>query len=146
MKKYYLLFITIGLLSCNQPGKSPESEATNNDRPNTITRECFAYTNGDSILLQMERKGDAVEGTLVYAWKEKDANKGTIKGAWRGDTLVAVYTFQSEGTTSSRPVLFLRKDSTLVEGFGPVNNQDSSLLTPSLRFHTGFELRRTECQ
>lgn len=146
MKIYCLLLLTISLLSCNQSYKSPKSQTENNDDPNSFGRECFAYANGDTILLQMERKGNTIEGTLEYAWKEKDASKGTVKGTWRGDTLVAMYTFQSEGTTSRRPVIFLRNDSTLAEGFGPVNSRDSSLITPSLRFDTSFALRRTECR
>nr|GFC68635.1 hypothetical protein [Tanacetum cinerariifolium] len=36
-----------------------------------------------------------------------------------GDTLVADYTFQSEGTTSIRQVVFLRRDIGFIEGFGP---------------------------
>ena len=73
---------------------------------------------GSKVQLEMTNVDNEVSGILVYELKEKDRNKGTIKGTMNGDTLIANYTFQSEGTESIRQVAFLMKDKQLIEGYG----------------------------
>lgn len=57
-------------------------------------------------------------GHLTYDFYEKDKNEGTIAGELNKDTLIADYTFRSEGTTSIREVAFLITDAGLTEGYG----------------------------
>lgn len=64
----------------------------------------------DSIFLQLHIDNNIVNGDLEYKRFEKDRNKGTIKGMFRGDTLFADYTFMSEGVMSVREVMFLKKE------------------------------------
>jgi hypothetical protein len=89
-------------------------------------------------MLQLSQRGDAVEGELTYYLREKDANRGTIVGTMKNDTLFADYTFQSEGKTSIREVAFIRRGDSLVEAFGEVEERDGkvvfidrSLITPN---------------
>ncbi|MDV3307556.1 MAG: hypothetical protein LOY03_01905 [Cyclobacteriaceae bacterium] len=100
---------------------------------------CYSYaTPDDSIMLRLSQRGDAVEGELTYYLREKDANRGTIVGTMKNDTLFADYTFQSEGVTSIREVAFIRRGDSLVEAFGEVEEKggkfvfvDRSLITPN---------------
>ena len=46
---------------------------------------------------------------------------GNFEGTLHGDTVFAVYNFLSEGRTSTREVVFLKKGDTLIEGFGPMD-------------------------
>lgn len=103
------------------------------------TISCYSYaTPEDSIMLRLTQRGDDVEGELTYYLREKDANRGTIVGTMKDDTLFAEYTFQSEATTSIREVAFIRRGEALVEAFGEVEERDGkfvfidrSLITPN---------------
>lgn len=97
--------------------------------------QCYAYrTETDTVRLTLQTTQPTVTGQLTYRYFEKDRNQGTIKGTMHGDTLLADYTFQSEGTTSVREVAFLRRDTGFIEGYGPVTE---------LQGKTVFKLPRT---
>ncbi|HEY8512804.1 MAG TPA: hypothetical protein VIL31_12680 [Cyclobacteriaceae bacterium] len=110
---------------------------------------CYSYaTPDDSVMLRLNQKGDEVEGELTYYLKEKDANRGTLVGTMKDDTLFAEYTFQSEGVTSIREVAFIRRGDALVEALGEVEERDGkfvfvdrSLITPN----ENVVLTRIEC-
>jgi hypothetical protein len=89
--------------------------------PTPTGPQCYAYaTAQDTVRLTLQTTQPSVTGQLTYRYFEKDRNQGTIRGTMHGDTLLADYTFQSEGTQSVRQVAFLRRDIGFVEGFGPV--------------------------
>jgi hypothetical protein len=82
----------------------------------------------DTTTLSLAVKDTLVSGKLAYHIWEKDKNTGTIKGKLQDSLIIADYTFQSEGTTSVREVIFKIKDSTLVEAFGDVAERDHKLV------------------
>lgn len=85
--------------------------------------ECFVYqTKKDSAFMHVNVADSVVTGELVYALFQKDRNQGRIDGVMRGDTLLARYTFVSEGTESVREVVFLKKGTGWLEGFGEVKD------------------------
>jgi hypothetical protein len=66
-----------------------------------------------------------------------------------GDTLIADYTFASEGTVSVREVAFLKKDHVLIEGFGDIEEKAGKSIfknIATLRFDDKLALRETECK
>lgn len=80
---------------------------------------CYRMTQKrDTALLNLQVTDTLVSGDLVYHWNTRDGNKGTLKGVLRDSLILADYTFQSEGMTSVREVIFKIKDSTLVQAFG----------------------------
>ncbi|KLT65874.1 hypothetical protein [Pedobacter sp. BMA] len=84
---------------------------------------CYQYINKrDTATLSFKQDGNTISGSLGYNLYEKDKNAGTISGLVKGDTIVADYTFQSEGKSSVREVVWLKKGETLVEGFGDVQD------------------------
>ena len=87
-----------------------------------VTTECFeGVIKSDTFRMTVRMKGKAfVDGTLSYHFFEKDKSNGTLSGHMVGDTLYADYTFASEGTTSKREVVFLRKGKIFIEGYGDV--------------------------
>lgn len=100
-----------------------EQSAQTTDQPTAAAAgpQCFAHvTATDTIRLTLQATQPTATGQLTYHYFEKDRNRGTISGILHGDTLLADYTFQSEGTTSVRQVAFLRRDIGFIEGFGPV--------------------------
>lgn len=137
MKKSLIIISTIlalGVISCNNNSKNtvekPDevSEIIDSQKPETLENEinfrqssCYKYESSkDTVMMKMKRAevDDEVTGTLSYNYQEQSPSKGTFKGKIVGDTIFADYTFDLHGTTSIRELIFIKKDSSLVEGFG----------------------------
>jgi hypothetical protein len=128
-----LLFASsLGLLAaCHEQSTQATQEPT---APAATGPQCYAHTSAtDTIRLTLQTTQPTVTGQLVYRYFEKDRNQGTIQGVMHGDTLLADYTFQSEGTTSVRQVAFLRRDIGFIEGFGPVAERQGKTVFTQLR-------------
>ena len=78
--------------------------------------------------MQLTLKDTLASGSLVYNFYEKDKNKGTFKGTLKKDTLLANYTFSSEGIFSVRQVVFLAKGNILLPGSGSMKEQKKRLV------------------
>ncbi len=90
---------------------------------------CYQMTiKDDTALMQITVQDSNITGTLVYLFREKDKNKGELSGAVRGEYIYADYRFYSEGTTSTREVVFKIKDRALVPGFGDIIQRDSKIV------------------
>lgn len=144
-------------LSCNNQKTSsdePEKIATDSLASKITTgalsgKYCYSYTTKkDSVLLNVDIVDSIVIGNLRYSLYEKDKNNGLIEGKMKGDTLIANYTFMSEGMQSKREVAFLLDDSTAKEGYGEMNEKNNKLifLKPgNIRFDKSFILMKKEC-
>ena len=114
-----------------------------------ISPQCYAYrTDTDTVRLTLQTTQPTVTGQLAYRYFEKDRNQGTIQGTMHGDTLLADYTFQSEGRQSVREVAFLRRDIGFVEGYGPVTEQQGKTvfkLPRTLHFDAKYTLLPVAC-
>src|SRR6188474_1767549 len=126
MKKLILLATILEtiLISCNNKAKvnteipaAPEVPVTE-----TLGNKCYlSIVNNDTVSMQLNiNVNNEVNGKLTYIPYQKDKNEGTIVGNIKGDTLIADYTFTSEGKSSIREVAFLKKDSRYIEGYGAV--------------------------
>jgi len=82
----------------------------------------------DTVLLNALMTGDSIKGSLGYKLYEKDQNNGIILGKMHGDTMRVNYTFMSEGKESVREVVFLKKDTLLVEGYGDVREDGGKMV------------------
>jgi len=99
-----------------------DSTIVTNAKAITDSTQCYQYIkNRDTATLTLKTIDNKLTGTLGYNLYEKDKNAGTIAGVVKGDTIIANYTFQSEGKTSIREVAFLKKGDQLAEGFGDVH-------------------------
>jgi len=114
-------------------------------------KDCYLYVKGkDTVKLSLiTANGNNVSGDLVYSFFEKDKNSGTVSGMFKGDTLYADYTFQSEGTSSVRETVFLKKGTILVEGFGEITEKDNKQVfkdKKALKFDESVVLNKVECE
>lgn len=156
MKKAILLGIVfmIVLASCK---KAEEKEETSHaaaeivvDEP--VTQECYiAIIKKDTILMALNKKGGQLtSGKLSYNFYEKDKNAGALVGEIKGDTLFADYTFESEGVSSVRQVVFLKKGTSYVEGFGEIVEDDKGKVTfkdkKQLKFEGNVVLSAVDCK
>ena len=90
-----------------------------------------------------------VNGKLSYNIVGKDKNEGSLIGNMKGDTLIADYTFMSEGVSSIREVAFLQKDGAFIEGFGDVieaNGKFSFKDKTKLKFDAKNTLTKVDCK
>ncbi|QNK62215.1 hypothetical protein H7F33_16970 [Pedobacter sp. PAMC26386] len=130
MKKTFLLLAIIAAFftACRQ-NKTQEQQidslANTPDTTAAKAKTCYAYIKDkDTVSLSLITAGNAVAGDLNYNFYEKDKNAGTISGIVKGDTIIADYTFGSEGATSYRQVAFVKKGDQLLEGYGPTQETD----------------------
>ena len=128
MKKSILLLTAVAGFIAACQNKTPEQKidslATAPDTAAMADKACYAYINKrDTASLTLTHAGNAVTGELNYNFYEKDKNAGTIAGLVKGDTIIADYTFNSEGTSSVREVIFIKKGEQLAEGYGPMEEK-----------------------
>lgn len=90
---------------------------------------CYEMTlKKDSAFLDLQVVDTFITGSLTFNFFEKDKNSGTLKGVLRNDRIVADYTFQSEGVTSVREVIFMIEDGTLLQAYGELKEQGGKLV------------------
>lgn len=155
MKKilFYLILLTVVLFVACQRNKtrltSPDTSTLDSNVVSSTTQHCYEYIkNRDTAKLTFMTSGTITTGELSYRFAEKDSNNGTIKGEMHGDTLVADYTFNSEGRESIRQVAFLKKGDQMLEGFGDVIEKDGKMIfkhLDSLRFGQPIIFDKTDC-
>lgn len=146
-----LLFITACQSNSVKEAKSKiDSTITSGETNNTSASECYQYLkNRDSAFLTLKIDGDQFTGALSYNLFEKDKNAGNIAGIVKGDTLIAEYTFQSEGSSSTRQVAWLKQGDRLQEGFGDVEEVDGKTRfknTSTLKFGEALVFAKTSCK
>ncbi len=111
---------------------------------------CYAWHSGkDSAGLSLQVSGNKVTGTLNYNLYEKDSNKGSISGNIENDLIVADYTFQSEGMTSVREVVFKIDGDNLIEGFGDIDVEGDTARYKNkteLEYNTERPFVKTDCK
>ena len=127
-----LLLVTIALLSlaCKNNGKTSDTRLVEGVAldDSTLTSNFMDTLSGcyemvkqrDTAYLQLKTNHKKVTGTLRYNIFEKDSNKGDISGTIQDSLIRAFYTFQTEGVTSVREVVFKIEQGKLVEGMGTV--------------------------
>lgn len=152
---FYLAVFAILFSSCGaEPEKDttegvPQTDDTTEMKIQVPTSACYTLANSnDTIFLKVERFPNVVTGILNYSLKEKDKNTGDIDGVLRGDTLVADYTFMSEGTRSVRQVVFLLKDNEAIEGYGDMKEEAGKMVFTNISaidFSKGTKLPKADC-
>ncbi|WP_162633107.1 hypothetical protein [Echinicola strongylocentroti] len=155
IKSYIIPLVALILGACGQRSgegsdRLYEEEVGLSDSLSTHGEVCYAYLNEkDTVRLHVKNKRKGrMTGTLIYRFFEKDANSGAFDGEMKGDTLLAEYTFASEGRISTREVAFLFKDNLVVEGHGPMEEEGGVLrfaTSKHLEFGGGIELLRVKC-
>ncbi|MCW3074419.1 MAG: hypothetical protein JWP69_1488 [Flaviaesturariibacter sp.] len=158
MKHIFFLAICF-LAACNSESvDKPGDESVHASATDTIPvgaklvilDGCYAVqTAKDTATLSLQLKDSTVTGQLVYKWFEKDQNKGTINGVLRDSLVYADYTFESEGITSVRQVIFKIQNNQLLEATGERTQRDNKIVysNPSnLRFSEMPPFRKIACQ
>lgn len=115
------------------------------------TSDCYQYVkNRDTASLKLNVTGEELTGELSYKLFEKDSNSGKIAGELKGDTIIAEYTFNSEGMRSVREVVFVKKaDGKLYEGTGDVMEKGGKTIfknRSALKFGQSIVFSKADCK
>lgn len=126
------------LLACNSaPSQKEKDSAVTNPELTNTSATCYMKTVGkDTFLLQVLVEGEEVNGVLDYDFFEKDKSSGILEGKLTDNILRASYTYQAEGTKSTRNVVFKLMGDQAYEGLAdsadtqgnPVFNASNELL------------------
>jgi hypothetical protein len=166
MKRIFIFCICIVFLACSNNENSTTALANSdslsgetvhsNAKDTIITKAkpmilagCYEMIfKRDTAQLNLDVKDTVITGTLNYHLYEKDKNTGTIKGVLRDNMIYADYTFQSEGTTSLREVIFKINDNTLVSAFGDLTEKQGKFIfrdKDHLQFQTANPFIKVAC-
>lgn len=143
---------TAFMASCQSNTKSNNKTDSTLAKTDSIApaTECFLYAkNRDTASLKLNTNGAVISGDLSYSLFEKDKNTGKIEGIVKGDTLIANYTFKSEGSESVREVVWLKQGGKLIEGFGDVEEVNGKVKfkhISKLKFGDAMEFSKTDCK
>lgn len=151
MKTFNILILAILLASCNTQVKETETNSSAKvEQKNTSETNCYLYAGlSDTVSMNLTHLGDSITGYLVYNFKEKDKNTGTINGSMNGNILIAEYTFLSEGIQSCRQVAFKLEGTSFSEGYGESYSQNDKVVfrnIDSLNFQGPMKLTEIACQ
>jgi hypothetical protein len=146
---FTLFLLSLFLLACGSD--TTEQTEQTPEVPSLIESiGCYlSIVGNDTLSLRTEVLGNDVTGELSYNFREKDDNEGTIRGEMHGDTLIADYTYTSEGIESVRQVVFLRQDDGFVEGYGETTTRDGRMVYEnpgSLQFDRGMVFEKVPCE
>ncbi|HEV7379153.1 MAG TPA: hypothetical protein VGN64_05120 [Dyadobacter sp.] len=129
IKRLPLAAVALLAVACNSNPTQNAAIDTKRSEQDSTFNICFSsIVKKDTVLLNAHMSGDSVTGSLGYKLYEKDQNNGSLLAKMYGDTLRGMYTFMSEGTESVREVIFLRKDTLLIEGYGPLKEVDGKAI------------------
>lgn len=145
------------LTACSNPNHSEQEEGEQaivqeNPKEEMLRGpSCYLYaTDRDTVYLVLNPPvAGKVTGDLSYDFFERDGNIGFIEGEVQGDTLIADYTFLSEGMVSVREVGFLLGEDHVMEGYGDVEQVDGRMVfwhKDSLDFSNGLVMPRISCE
>lgn len=147
---FVLTLLLTGIYSCTQPKKEASvSSLPNADSTEASVKGCYIYTlNKDTFQLAITsiNKTD-IEGSLFYNFSEKDDSKGTFNGSFDGEILKGDYTFQAEGSTSVREIIFKKTPTGFVEGSGEVKEIDNKAIfskPDAITYDNGIAFTKTE--
>ncbi len=128
MKKLLIFFASLSVLfvSCNDNGTNEEGAVTDSLTDDavaktTLSSGCYSMIQQrDTAILRVDVFDTNLSGMLQYRRFEKDDNDGVIDGIIRDGRIFAEYTFQSEGKSSVRQIVFSIKGDSLFEGYGEI--------------------------
>ncbi|MET0635996.1 MAG: hypothetical protein ABWZ25_08195 [Chitinophagaceae bacterium] len=151
--------LMVVLLSCNNAeekvsdnGENMVADSVTAAKPvvtdSTLTG-CYAYVGGrDTVLLQVEKNGDNITGSLSYNYFEKDRNDGSIQGSISGDRISGFYLFKSEGVMSVRQEIWKISNGQLIPGSGEMIQRNDSLFfkdPAAVGFDEARSLKKKNC-
>lgn len=138
-RNHIFLLLLLFLAGCNSQNENTtgaeeikKNTGENSSGINAISNLDGCYLSifkNDTSSLKINSYNGLVYGKLTYKRYEKDSNTGILNGTIHDSLIIADYTFQSEGISSVREVVFKISGNNLIEGQGDIiinRNGDSA--------------------
>ena len=131
MKTCTLFFLTVFLiLSCKETVNEKKESKPETIKKVTVPASlngCYEMIiSGDTAFMKLEENNDVLNGTLIYKRKDKDGNKGNVVLTKINNRAEGYYTFQSEGKTSVRQIIFKINGNAFAEGSGNIEMKNDT--------------------
>lgn len=112
-----------------------------------IPTGCYVFNDTKNVIsFEITDNKSEIKGLLAYSLAEKDRNSGNFVGQLNNGILIGTYTFQSEGTESTRQVAFKINENQLLEGYGEMNADGTTFKdTNALTYPNDMPLIKTPC-
>jgi hypothetical protein len=153
--KRLLIISVVFFVACNSQTET-KSENTADTLNNSVETSapsingCYmSILKQDTATLRINENAGLISGDLTYDRFEKDSNKGTFKGEIKDSLIIGDYTFQSEGNSSVRQVVFKISGANLIEGYGDINmNGDTATFKniSHLNYQNDQPFIKTDCK
>jgi hypothetical protein len=153
--KRLLIISVVFFVACNSQTET-KSENTADTLNNSVETSapsingCYmSILKQDTATLRINENAGLISGDLTYNRFEKDRNKGTFKGEIKDSLIIGDYTFQSEGNSSVRQVVFKISGANLIEGYGDINmNGDTATFKniSRLNYQNDQPFIKTDCK
>ena len=138
--KLILLMTALALLSCKKDVTVEETtvEQTAPELNSVPDKQCYLKVEEskpdaqgkvirDSIMFEVERKGDSVSGVFNWKPEEKDKKLSTFKGVITGTEANAIAIATGEGVTNKEELIFTLKDNTVSIKYGEMAKGDDAV-------------------
>ena len=154
MKTYFsIAVVTIMLSSCLQRAQDDKTVKLDSI-PKTLApislEGCYEMIIAkDTAFMKIEQNKDVLNGTLTYKRKDKDSNKGIVVLAKSGERAEGYYTFQSEGQTSVRQIVFKINNNSFSEGYGDIEMKNDTAIYKyphALNFEEKHSFNKISCK
>ncbi|MCC2589847.1 hypothetical protein [Chryseobacterium sp. MFBS3-17] len=154
-KSVFVALIAILVVQCKEKKEKLKNDhAADSMAVNTsefdieaIPESCYMAASGkDSLFVKYSDNLGTITGKMHYKNFEKDSSSGDIVGMFDGDTLKVDYTFQAEGTQSTREIWFLKKDDQLIEGIGEYDESGETYKDGAPVKFEGQKLQTADCK
>jgi hypothetical protein len=158
--KYLTLLLLVELFSsCNDMQKREDKKATASSNSSATTSNsepsyatgidgCYMKVTGrDTAILMLAKKGNDLQGKMIYDNYQKDGSSGTIKGKQEGNILKLFYDFNSEGMRSVMEVYFKIAPGGLLRGMGSMDvKSDTTYFISGINYSDLEVFSRVDCE
>ena len=154
MRKYLFAFpILLLFLSCsessNEKVQTKPVTAATTAAPASLNGCYEMIISGDTAFMNIEQSSDMLNGTLKYKRKDKDNNNGKVVLTKAGNRAEGYYTFQSEGLTTVRQIVFKINNNSFAEGYGNIEMKNDTAVFKyphALNFEEKHTFNKVTCK
>ena len=149
----FLIASTLFFFSCSDTKnekKEPAPEKVDKIAEAASLDGCYEMViSGDTAFMNLTQNADRLSGSLVYKRKEKDSNTGDVVLTKKDARAEGFYTFQSEGQTSVRQIIFKINGNSFAEGYGDIEMRNDTAVFKypnALSFEEKNPLNKVNCK
>lgn len=157
--RYIFIFSTYLIIACSNQTAEPATDSTVHanatdtivtDATPMVIEGCYEMTmKRDTATMQLSVRDTLITGKLNYRFYKKDWAEGFLNGVIRNDLIIADYTFNSEGMTTLREVIFRIHDNALWQGVGDLTEKNGKVVylnRDNIQYNSIYPFVKVDCE